>query len=298
MSRIRNKHRSRLNSITMTAAAVTLAMLAGCGIQDKSDEVIVQAASSLEQSVIHAADKWGQRSKEAGLFREISTYQQVGKATRLSVDHTVGNMKVSAYEGGEIRVHAVVWFGKSTHQESRQRILEQAEVSVIEKGGQLRIVTHPKDDPDSSLWKWAEKKYGFSDFMIDYEIEVPAALESYDIRLEVGNVELHDLKGSYSIRSEVGQIKMDNVRISGQSSVATSTGSVDMRIAELSGQGQLHVQTEIGNIHAALDDTVQCTLVIKNDVGKITGAAEGTSQINGGGGEMLLQTQVGSITVE
>src|SRR5690606_3639105 len=80
MSRIRNKHRSRLNSMTMTAAAVTLAMLAGCGIQDKSDEVIVQAASSLEQSVIHAADKWGQRSKEAGLFREISTYQQVGKA--------------------------------------------------------------------------------------------------------------------------------------------------------------------------------------------------------------------------
>ncbi|MUG44113.1 DUF4097 family beta strand repeat-containing protein [Paenibacillus woosongensis] len=298
MSRIRNKHRSRLNSITMTAAAVTLAMLAGCGIQDKSDEVIVQAASSLEQSVIPAADKWGQRSKEAGLFREISAYHQMGKATRLSVDHTVGNIKISAYDGEEIRVHAVVWFGKSTQQESRQRILDQAEVSVIDKGELLRIVTHPKDEPDSSLWKWAEKKYGFSDFMIDYEIEVPEVLESYDIRHEVGNIELHDLKGSYSIHSEIGQVKLNNVRISGRSSVATSTGSVDVSIAELSGQGQLNVQTEIGNIHAALGDAVECTLVIKNDVGKITGAAEGTSQINGGGGEILLQTQVGSIMVE
>ncbi|GAA0133311.1 hypothetical protein YSY43_01510 [Paenibacillus sp. YSY-4.3] len=297
MSRVRS--RKRLNSITMTAAAVTLAVLAGCsGIQDKSDEAIVQATSSLEQSVINAADKWGQRSKEAGLSRDISVSHQMGKATKLSVDHTVGNIKVSTYDGDKIRVHAVVWFGKSTKQESRQRILDQAEVAVTEKGDQLRITVHPQDDPNSSLWKWAQKKYGFSDFMIDYEIEVPLAMESYDIRNDVGIVELHDLKGSYSIRSEVGQIKMDNVRITGQSSIITSTGSVDVRIAELSGEGKLNVKTEIGNINAALDDAVQCTLVIKNEVGKITGAAEGTSQVNGGGGEILLQTQVGRITVE
>lgn len=297
-SRNRTRGKGRLNSITLTAAAVSLIMLAGCtSMKEKSDEAIGQAVGSLEQSVINVAEEWGQRSKEAGLSRDISTNRQVGKATTLSLDHSVGNIKISAYDGEEIRINTTVWFGKSTKLESRQRILDQAEVSVTEKGDQLAIATHPKGEPNTSLWAWAEKKYGISDFMIDYVIEVPATIESYDIHNDVGVVELVDLKGSYSLSSEVGSIRMDNAVITGKSSIKTSTGSVEMHIAEMNEESQLNVKTEVGNINVALDDSVQCTLVTKTEVGGISGAPEGTSEINGGGGEITLQSEIGTIVV-
>lgn len=299
MNRSKSRGRARLNSVTLTAAAVSLIMLAGCAsMKDKSNETISQAVGSLEQSVINVAEEWGQRSKEAGLFRDISTSRQVDKATKLRLDHSVGSIKVSAYNGEEIRINTTVWFGKSTKPESRQRILDQAEVSVIEKGDQITIVTHPAGEQNKSLWAWAQKKYGFSDFMIDYVIEVPSNIESYEIRNDVGVVELVDLKGSYELSSEVGSIRMDNAVITGKSSIRTSTGSVEMHIAEMGKESQLNVKTEVGNIKATLDDSVQCTLVTKTEVGKITGAAKGTSEINGGGGELLLESQIGMITLE
>ncbi|WP_055109185.1 DUF4097 family beta strand repeat-containing protein [Paenibacillus ihumii] len=299
MNRTRSKSRSRLNSITMTAAAVTLVVLAGCSsIQDKTEEAIGQAASSLEQSVIHVADKLEQRRTEAGMSRDISAAYEAGEASKLSLEHAVGNILISGYEGNEIRVNATIWFAKLTMPENRQQILDQAEVSVIEKDGQLRVVAHPKDDQNTSLWKWAHKKYGISDFMIDYAIEVPASLDNYDISNDVGIVELHDLAGSFDIQSDVGQIRLDNARIAGESSIRTSTGSVEIHILEMNEQSRLNAKTEVGNIEFNLDDAVQCTLVTKSEVGGIIGTQKGTTEINGGGGEILLQSEIGTIAVK
>ncbi|MNJ49468.1 hypothetical protein D3C77_446990 [compost metagenome] len=61
---------------------------------------------------------------------------------------------------------------------------------------------------------------------------------------------------------------------------------------------QLEVKTDVGNIKVMLDDAVECTLITKNGVGKIIGAEKGTSDINGGGGALLLQSEIGNITVE
>lgn len=296
----RSRGRSRMNSITLTAAAVSLIVLAGCtSMKDKTHEAVGQAAGSLEQSLIKVAEDWGQRSREAGLARDISTSSQVSKATTLSLDHSVGNIKISAYDGEEIRINTTVWFGKSTKLESRQHILDQAEVAVTEKDGQLTIATHPKgEQQNTSLWTWAEKKYGISDFMIDYVIEVPDLIDSYDIHNDVGVVELYDLKGSYNISSEVGSIQMNNAYITGKSSIQTTTGGVSMHIADMNEESRLNVKTTVGNIELNLDDAVQCTLVTKSEVGGISGAQKGTSEINGGGGEITLQSEIGMITVK
>lgn len=298
-SRSRSRRKSRMNSITITAAAVSLIVLAGCaGMKDKSDEAMSQAAGSLEQSLIHVAEEWGQKSKEAGLSRDISTHSQVGQVTKFSLDHSIGNIKITAYDGEEIRINTTVWFGKSTKLENRQRILDQAEVSVTEKGDQLTIVTHPKEEQNTSLWTWAEKKYGISDFMIDYVIEVPATIDSYDIHNEVGVVELYDLKGSFNISSEVGSIQMNDAHMTEKSLIQTTTGSVSVHIADMSKESRLNVKTAVGNIELNLNDEVKCTLVTKNEVGAIVGASEGTSEINGGGGEITLQSEIGTIVVK
>lgn len=295
----RSRYGSRMNSITVTAAAVSLIVLAGCaGIRDKSDEVIGQTTGSLEQSLIQTAEDWGQRSKEAGLSRDISTHSQVGKVTKISLDHSVGNIKITAYDGEEIRINTTVWFGKSTKLENRQHILDQAEVSVTEKENQLIIATHPKGEEGTSLWTWAEKKYGISDFMIDYAIEVPASMDIYDIHNEVGVIELYDLKGTFNISSEVGSIQMNSAHVTEKSSIQTTTGGVSVHIADMNKESLLNVKTAVGNIELTLNDAVQCTIVTKNEVGGIVGAQEGSNEINGGGGEITLQSEIGTIIVK
>lgn len=300
MNRSRNRSRSRLQSITLTAATVSLVLLAGCtSIQDKSNEAIGKTTAALEQSVINVAEDWTEKRKnDAELSRDITTKQQIGQATKISLDNSVGSITVRFYEGEDIRVNTTIWFNKSSKKDSKQRILDQAEVSLIEKGDQLVIVTHPKDKPNESLWKWSEKKYGVSDFNIDYIVEVPAKIESYNVNNDVGAIELQDLQGSYDISSDVGSIRIDNAHIIGKSSIKTSTGSIGLHIAEMNQDSQLEVKTDVGNIKVMLDDAVQCTLITKNEVGKIIGAEKGTSDINGGGGALLLQSEIGNITVE
>ncbi|AZK48376.1 hypothetical protein EIM92_21185 [Paenibacillus lentus] len=62
---------------------------------------------------------------------------QVSKLTKLSLDHSGGNIKITAYDGDEIRINTTVWFSKSVNLEKSQHILDQAEVSVGENENQL-----------------------------------------------------------------------------------------------------------------------------------------------------------------
>ncbi|MNJ58746.1 hypothetical protein D3C77_543980 [compost metagenome] len=91
---------------------------------------------------------------------------------------------------------------------------------------------------------------------------------------------------------------MNNAYITGKSSIQTTTGGVSMHIADMNEESRLNVKTTVGNIELNLDDAVQCTLVTKSEVGGISGAQKGTSEINGGGGEITLQSEIGMITVK
>ncbi|MNJ43149.1 hypothetical protein D3C77_381440 [compost metagenome] len=295
----RNRSKGRLQSITLTAATLSLIVLAGCtGIRDKSNEAIGKATSALENSVINVAQKWEQDSKDAGLSRDITTNVRIGTATKLSLDNTVGNIKISSYDGDEIQVKTTIWFDKFAKEKSSQLILEQAEVSIVAKGDQLQLVTHPKERTNENLWKWSQRELGLSDFSIDYTIEVPEQIVSYYINNDVGMIGLHHSKGSYDIRSNVGSIELDQVYITGKSALETEAGSIMLNIAGMDEQSQIAAKTDIGNIVAVLNDDMSCTLVANNELGSIVGAEKGESAINGGGPQILLQSQIGTITVE
>ncbi|AZK48375.1 hypothetical protein [Paenibacillus lentus] len=75
----------------------------------------------------------------------------------------------------------------------------------------------------------------------------------------------------------------------------TTTGNVSVHIANMNKESLLNVKTEVGNIELNLDDAIQCRFVTKSEVGGIVGASEGTSKINGGGGEVTLQSEIGMI---
>jgi hypothetical protein len=162
----------------------------------------------------------------------------------------------------------------------------------------LKIVTHPKDDPERNLWDWAHKKYGYSEFIIEYTVELPANVNRYEISSSVGNISLSGLNGTYDVHSDVGTIRLDGARIVGESRVQSETGSIKLGIDQMDSESSLKAGTEVGSINATLADSLECDLETNTELGQVTGATPGLNKINGGGPQLSLNTSVGAITVE
>ncbi|KAI7243742.1 hypothetical protein KC345_g12164 [Hortaea werneckii] len=148
------------------------------------------------------------------------------------------------------------------------------------------------------LWDWAQKEYGDSDFSINYEIELPATVNKYEINNKVGSIQLRGLQGTFDILSNVGSIILQDTVFSGKSTVQSNTGSIELGISGLNSGSRLKVKSDIGKITADLADSLQCTIEAKSELGHIAGALSGEQQdYNGGGPLISLNTQIGAISV-
>ncbi|MFD1774346.1 hypothetical protein [Paenibacillus rhizophilus] len=301
----------------MTAAAALAALLlAGCtelpgktasgadSDLDNSIEAIGEtvqqeagkAADSAQQAVENTASDVADRIKSGSIVKELSITQSAGSADTLRLDNSVGEIEVKAGTGSNVKVTATIRsYGKLFRKADRQQILDNAEVSLQESGGELQLSTHPKNDPDIDLWTWAEKRYGFADFSISYAIEVPDSLSQYEITGDVGKIKLRGLTGTFHVSSDVGGVDIEDVHIAGKSTVSTDTGSISLDINAM--DAGLTADTDVGSISAALGQLVQCTLEANSELGRVSGAPSGKSDVNGGGPLLSLSTSVGSINV-
>ncbi|MEI0738551.1 hypothetical protein VQ056_21090 [Paenibacillus sp. JTLBN-2024] len=93
-------------------------------------------------------------------------------------------------------VKTTIWFLKDRFYENSWRNKRRLR-SFRVAAATWRLTTSPKDDPERNLWDWAESKYGYSDFVIDYEIEVPGSVTGIDIASDVGEVNVEGFKRNY-----------------------------------------------------------------------------------------------------
>ncbi|MBB3126868.1 hypothetical protein FHS19_001522 [Paenibacillus rhizosphaerae] len=56
-------------------------------------------------------------------------------------------------------------------------------------------MTHAKEDPTRDLWDWAESRYGKSELLIEYVVNVPDQITGYEIVNEVGGITMKNLNG-------------------------------------------------------------------------------------------------------
>jgi hypothetical protein len=290
------KHRT-----IIIVAMVTLVVLAGC--TNRSDEVITtgigEAVEAIGNTVQDIGSDLSAEMKKDGIHKEISLSQEVGSASILRLDNEVGNIEVTSNSTNEITMHATISFpDKPSREEKYQEILNNAEVSVVAQGDQLKIITHPKGNNKLSMWKWAEDEYGFSDFSIDYAVELPDSINQYEIVSNVGDIKLVNLKGTYDVKSDVGNLTIEGAHIHGKSSIRSDVGSVELGMDQMESGSNLNVETEVGSIRVILDGTVQCSLKVDSDLGRVVGAPKGKSELNGGGPILSLTSAVGAITVE
>lgn len=257
-----------------------------------------EVTSNVEQAVQNTAAKVADELNSDSMSKELVTSRKADSSSAIILENSVGEVKITSGSSDSIIVKATVVTHLGLNQETERKILDNAEVTIQADGDELKVSTHAKNEPKKDLWAWAQKKYGASNFTIDYEIEVPAAIDEYDISNNVGKIQLQSLHGTFHIASDVGAIVMDNTQFSGKSTVESNTGSIKLDIHGMETGSSLKASSDIGKVTAELEDSLKCTVSAKTELGHIKGTGAGNTDINGGGPLVSLSTQIGSITVQ
>lgn len=310
----------RIHNKPKLAAALVLSMvlLAGCtelpGKANRNEENPTEeqidfgatlqreigiAASGLEQTIETAALQISDNVISHNISQTLTASEQIGSSTVLHMDNPLGKIEVQPVAVNQMTVRATIWFDdSSSHEEARQQIMDNAEVSIQIKGDQLKVVTHAKGKSNKDIWSWAEDKLNYSNFSLDYIVEIPDSVEKYKITNNVGEIRLRDLHGTYQIVSNVGNVNISGARFTGKSTIESNTGSIQLDIAEMAAGSSLKAKTDVGSLNAVLSKSLQCNLVTKSELGPISGAASGESEINGGGPLLSLSSSIGAISVD
>lgn len=265
--------------------------------------IALQAGSAAIKVIGSAAYKtafdWSMQIKKNNPSKMLSLTLETGSAQTLRLNNEVGNIEVKVSRDLEITVNVAIWIlNNSSHEAVFREIVNQAEISIVFSGNRLEILTHPRDNSKLDLWEWAEKKYGYSKFIIDYIVELPATITNYEISTSVGEINLSDLKGNYRVHNNVGAITIKGAHIKGKSLVQTETGILHLGIHQMDDRSSIKAITEVGSTTAKLSESLQCSLKTKTNFGQISGAPKGNSNINGGGPLLSLASSVGFITIE
>ncbi|MGN7760420.1 hypothetical protein [Paenibacillus sp. 22594] len=313
--------RNHNTAIIAAVAVLSIALLSGCrelpgkeaadnqleqrlngDFQKETVEAVKQglgeATVGVEQAVQSGVAKVAEEINAGSLSKELNTAKKADSASALVLENSVGEVKITSGNSDSITVKATVVAHSGLNQETERKILGSAEVTVQADGNELKVSTHAKSEPKKDLWTWAQKKYGFADFSINYEIEIPATMDEYHISNNVGAIRLHGLKGTFHIDSNVGAIVLEAVQFSGKSTVESNTGSIELDIRGMKSESSLKVRSDIGKITADLSSGLKCTVSTKSELGQITGNGSARKEMNGGGPLISLSTQIGSITVQ
>ncbi|MWV45782.1 hypothetical protein GRF59_19380 [Paenibacillus sp. HJL G12] len=274
-------------------------LLSGCDLVNDAAQAVRQDAQEVAfaagNTVVGTVNDFAEHLTQDGERIELSSQRDIGSEAVLQIDHKVGNIKIVQGTGNSVSVKTTIWF---LNEKSYMKIAENAETSLVSRNGKLEIVTNAKGHSDRDLWDWSQSKYGYSEFKIDYEVEVPAAITGFEIANNVGEVTMDQLKGSYQVENNVGKIVVNGASIMGKSSIKSDAGSLQLNIKDAEKGSSLKANTNVGSIHASLEETLACSLKLDSDLGIISGAPRGKSDLNGSGPLITLSSSVGSISVE
>ncbi|WP_042203587.1 DUF4097 family beta strand repeat-containing protein [Paenibacillus camerounensis] len=285
-----------LSSNSSTGFIESLSMDLG-GAAEDIGKGIADAADIVQEAVQDTAAELAEQIDENTLQQELTTSLPAGNSTKVHLDNAVGRVELFSAQGDSINVSATIVAHNPVTRTTDLKIIDNAEVSIENEAGRLTVSTHSKDNPDKDLWTWAQKEYGHSEFSINYVIEIPATITTYDITSNVGSIELNGLEGSFDVTSDVGTITLKNAVITGKSKVQTDTGSIVLSLEGMETGSSLKASSDIGAIKASLAAGLKCTVKASSELGSVSGAAEGKQDYNGGGPLLSLSTEIGAISV-
>lgn len=300
-----NKKRSSFSQVALVTGVTVLSvlLLSGCKSVEESVEGVIgggakEAVNSAAQAVAHAVEEGKGLTLQGGDSESLvlETSSPAGEFNGILLDHEVGDIEITASPDDQIRVSARIYnLNKITAGSNKEKVFEQANVTIQAEGTQARILIHAKDNTKKNLWDWAKSKYKYNEFGVDYTIELPADIASFKITNNVGDIKLTGLTGAFQLKNEVGNIDLVSAGVTGASKINVSTGSVDLDIESLESKEDLDVNVAIGDIRAKLADSVDSSVAAKVGLGEVTSSLSKSRMEKDG--SISLAVDVGSVDV-
>jgi hypothetical protein len=188
------------------------------------------------------------------------------------VRNSLGNIIMEPSKDGKCNVRAVIRGKADTDAEARAMV---EQVGMNMNSSDERYYLKPvKQDGD----KW-------NNLSVDFYITVPLGVLP-DVKTDLGNIELSNLKGTVKAASDLGSIKAVNT--TGEIELFTKMGKIEF-IAPKNLSAKLKAQTKMGEIESELPLEIN-----KSDMFKRT--AEGT--IGTGQANIKMATDMGKISLK
>lgn len=165
----------------------------------------------------------------------------VGTLASLAVNVNVGDVIIEASDDNEVRILAL--------KHAWGRDLEQAEDYLNDFEVRIRETATGKIEIETEIPSRL-RRIGRTP-SVDLEITVPRDAE-LDIIVNVGEVEVTGVEGTFDIRSNVGDVYLQDVRFEGDSQIKSDVGNIELHLP-----GDIafafSAQTNVGDIRVDFD---------------------------------------------
>ncbi len=205
--------------------------------------------------ILGAGATWGQEVER----QIVVPLSSPGERGRLEVNQVNGSITVTAYDGEEVIIDAVI-------RENSRRNREKDNDRRTPPPGMKRINSNPaqitarekdnKVEVDTESWKRRT----------DLEIKVPS---NFDLNLHTvhGEIDVTNIEGEMEISGVNGGVRLDEV--SGSAVCNTVNGSIVVRFKETEAQAPMSFVTLNGNVDVTLPGGSKLLAKMKSDRGEI-----------------------------
>ncbi len=269
---------------------VTVLSLIGCSsINEVDEDKVKDVSDKITEAIINTVGK-----SEAS--RQESHTINAGNLNTLNISTSVGDIKIDTHKSNDVLIGINI-VAKSGSKEKSEQLVEDFDYTVDESLNSIDVDTTYKD-------------IKLEDYNISTElsITVPENITNIIISLNVGNVNIKNIKGKFEVQNNVGNIIVENSQGSyilktnvgeinlysnaadENSEFITNTGDVKLSFNDISNADSIKAVTDIGDITITIPDNSSYEAVINEFMGKEKTESNGDKHT-----KLEIRTGVGSI---
>jgi DUF4097 and DUF4098 domain-containing protein YvlB len=237
----------------------------------------------------------------ATVSEQFSQVYELPTGGTVSLENTNGSIEIAVWDRKEVSVEAKKTI-KTRHRDRADEALKALRIEVKEEAGRLEIETHyPRRSGSAWSWLWGQEYSA----RVSYKLTVPRDC-SLEIETVNGSVDGTGPRGTLRVRTTNGNVGITDSE--GPADIRTTNGNIEAELLRVDAGSDLLFTSTNGGIELYLPADIRSSVSASTTNGSIEtdfpieiqgrlrrNRLEG--EINGGGGQLRMQTTNGSIQI-
>lgn len=176
-------------------------------------------------------------------------------AVNAKITDNVGSVSIEYSDTTNVEID-IEYKATGMHKSELEEILEVVAVDAKADADILQVGIINKDSRED-IWEWIEDEYGVNrpNLSVELDIKLPKSIQNFEIRCNVGNVDLDSLTGEFDIKTDVGSVRADSIRFTKDSQITVDVGDIDCTLnTELTDKVKVELTTNVGSIKLDTED--------------------------------------------